>query len=202
MSDLITLSNLKDRLDIDHSNDDSRLNTLIAVVSGWVQKWTGRSFLNETRTEYLDGGEETLEVTNTPIVSVTHIKDDFESNPSAKDSDNYQVHNDSGLIYLRSKSGSAPLLGGSGGVASGVWGEGDYRWEVKYEGGFGQNTEDVPDDIKNAVKQICARLYDSPDFTINKEKLGDRDVGRGIVGEIAPVARMTLIEYDNRSEVF
>src|SRR5262245_46194811 len=73
---LDTLANLKARLGVSGSVDDSLLGLLMDSADAWVENYTGRDFAGGTYTEYFAGGAEVLILTNFPISGVTSVKVD------------------------------------------------------------------------------------------------------------------------------
>src|SRR5262245_61190493 len=73
---LDTLANVKARLGISGSADDTLLGLLMDSADAWIAIHTGRDFGGGTYTEYFDGGVGVLIVTNFPITGVTSVKVD------------------------------------------------------------------------------------------------------------------------------
>lgn len=172
--DLITKSDIKEYAGIDHSDDDSRISTLASVVSEWFKERTKRSFEDETRTEYYDGGGHSIVLVNRPLNSITHIKDTFKDNPSDIDSDLYYTDDKKGIIYRQES-----VWGASRNTAS--WPEGDSRWEVKYDAGYGTTTSDIQSELgslKFELSEIALTIYNEPDLSIVNMQSGDESASR------------------------
>ena len=75
MSQLISLSEIKDFLSIKPSNvdEDGRLSNIAVQVSSLVTSYCGREFLANTYTEYFDGGRASVFVANPPINYVSEV---------------------------------------------------------------------------------------------------------------------------------
>ena len=75
MSQLISLSEIKDFLSIKPANvdEDGRLSNIAVQVSSLVASYCGREFSANTYTEYFDGGKASVFVTNPPINYVSEV---------------------------------------------------------------------------------------------------------------------------------
>jgi len=72
---LVTLSEIKDFLEIETTREDSNLLSLIGAASNVIETFIGTLYHVESKTEYLDGsGYETLRVLTGPIFSLTKIE--------------------------------------------------------------------------------------------------------------------------------
>src|ERR1051325_4193770 len=98
---LDTLANVKARLGISGSTDDTLLGLLMDSADAWVANQTGRDFVGGTYTEYFPGYAELLILANFPIASITSVKIDPAGAYGADtliDSTNYAVHSERGVI--------------------------------------------------------------------------------------------------------
>jgi Phage gp6-like head-tail connector protein len=73
---LDTLANVKARLGITTSADDTLLGLLQTSADKYVSDWCGRDFGGGTYTEYHPGGSEFLHLRNFPVQSVTSVNVD------------------------------------------------------------------------------------------------------------------------------
>jgi hypothetical protein len=71
-----TLSNVKTRLGITSSADDTLLNVLRDSADDWISNHCDRDFGGGTYTEYHPGGSEFIHLKNYPVQSVTSVKVD------------------------------------------------------------------------------------------------------------------------------
>lgn len=153
---LDTLSNVKARLGISGSGDDTLLVLLQDSADRFIANWCERDFEGGTFTEYLPGGAEFVHLRNYPVASVTSVKVDpnyaFGSD-TVVSSSCYVVHLEWGVI----QSISGPFLPRShiGLVNSDLrtWTRGPRVVQVVYS----VTTSQVPNDVKEA----CARLIGS-----------------------------------------
>src|SRR4051812_7611240 len=98
---LDTLANVKLRLGITTSADDSLLSALMDTADEWVAQHCGRDFAGGAFTEYHPAGTAFVFLRNYPVQSVTSVKVDaaygFGSGTTLSTAD-YVVHTDRGLI--------------------------------------------------------------------------------------------------------
>jgi len=74
---IVTLANVKERLRISHTKQDTTLQIGLDAAENWIQEYCHVRY-NEagaSLTEYLDGGGLNLWPENLPIVSVTSVYD-------------------------------------------------------------------------------------------------------------------------------
>lgn len=75
MSQLISLSEIKDFLSIKPANvdEDGRLSNIAVQVSSLITSYCGREFLANTYTEYFDGGRSSVFIANPPLNYVSEV---------------------------------------------------------------------------------------------------------------------------------
>lgn len=71
---MITLSEAKAHLLVEHDADDSMIHTLISAAIGYVQNHTGRTINQATIIEAFDAFSDAMELKNTPVQSVVSVK--------------------------------------------------------------------------------------------------------------------------------
>lgn len=172
MSDLITQSQLKSYVGVEHSDSDARIGNLVSFIEGWIKDKTNRSFITSNTVERLHGGGHALVVNNFPIVTINTIKDLNEDSPTDIDSSNYDVWKEKGLIYRKGTSGFERSR------RDPQWPRGKARWEVDYDGGYGQQQDDLPENLILDLLEVGAMLYNDPDVTITSRSVGDESASR------------------------
>lgn len=93
MAQLVTLSDMKDRLGIADTSQDTFLTSEIEMISACVEGYCGRVFSESTYTQtiYIDElerGTEELNLFHYPMTNITSILDE---NGVSLDSDNYRI---------------------------------------------------------------------------------------------------------------
>ena len=138
MSDLATLTNVKEYLDIesDDTTFDSLIGRLITASSRQIEAYCGRVFEIQSYTENHDGNaSDILFLNNTPVVSVASVSIDGES----LGVDEFKVYDD----YLR--------------LVSGLFTPGRLNVSVDYTAGYyDAQTESPPSDLEDACIQLVA----------------------------------------------
>lgn len=155
---LDTLSNVKARLGITTSADDTLLGLLQDAADATIANHCHRDFEGGTFTEYFAGGLEFAHLRNFPVASVTTVKVDpayvFGADTVIPAS-GYVVHSDRGVI----QSVGGPFLptGRAGLVNADVreWTRGPRVVQVVYATATGQ----VPADVKEAYARLVGHGY-------------------------------------------
>src|SRR5262245_12735374 len=155
---LDTIANVKARLGITTSADDTLIGLLQDSADQAVANYCNRDFAGGTFTEYHPGGSEVVHLRNFPVDPVTSVKVDSahtfgaETLVSASD---YVVHTDRGVI----QSLTGPFLPRSrpGLVNAEVrtWTRGPRVVQVIYSTATGQ----VPADVKEAYARLVGHWY-------------------------------------------
>lgn len=171
----VSLVDLKLFLRIDHNEEDYFLeNTLLKSARQMAEDFTGRAFVTQTWTLWLDclpgmkssqwwdgvrdghyrtilGGGDEVVIPRPPLISVTHFK-------SYNDDDTADTFDLNGLIVdTTSQPGRIILKNG-------------YVWptnlragkaiEIEFIAGYGSPSA-VPQQIKHAILTICAQMYEN-----------------------------------------
>ena len=195
---LDTLANVKARLGITTSADDTLIGLLQDSADQAVTNYCSRDFAGGTFTEYHPGGSEFVHLRNYPVDTVTSVKVDSahafgaETLVSASD---YVVHADRGVI----QSLVGPFLPRSrpGLVNAEIrtWTRGPRVVQVVYSTATGQ----VPADVKEAYARLVGHWYrkvktdTASNFqNVQQQKYGDTFVifggeesGSGLPHEVA-----------------
>jgi uncharacterized phiE125 gp8 family phage protein len=155
---LDTLANVKARLGITTSADDTLLGLLQDSADKAVENYCNRDFAGGTFTEYHPGGSEFVHLRNFPVDAVTSVKVDatraFGPETLVATAD-YVVHADRGVI----QSVAGPFLprtrDGPVNTAVRAWTRGPRVVQVVY----GTLTGQVPADVKEAYARLVGHWY-------------------------------------------
>jgi len=155
---LDTLANVKTRLGISGSADDSLLNLLIDSAEDWIANRCGRDFAGGSFTEYFPGNVEFLLLANFPVTAVATVKVDPAGVFGADTviaSSSYVVHTERGVI--QSKVGPFVAVAERAGLVNAdrdTWTRSPRAVQVVYSTGT-----TVPDDVKEAHAQLIGHWY-------------------------------------------
>lgn len=187
---LDTLANVKTRLGVSGTADDSLLNLLIDSAEDWIANWCGRDFAGGSFTEYFPGNVEFLHLANFPVTALTSVKVDPAGAFGADTviaSSNYAVHTERGVI--QSKVGpfvAVALRDGLVNADRDAWTRSPRSIQVVYSTGT-----TVPDDVKEAHAQMVGHWYRqvktqvAVDFqNLEQQKFGD--VTLGLIAQLPP----------------
>ena len=193
----VTVAEAKNLLRIDDVNDDTLIASMITAIRQRAEEWTGRSFLTQTWTLWLDdfyfrAGNRTkslngrvIVIPRPPMQSVIFIKTyDTENSASIFDSSNYFVDAapSPGRIALNENSSWPTALRKFSSV------------EVEFIAGYGSTVSDVSEGIKQGMLQWIKLL------SANKSKLYESDESTSGLLEmnqipIPPLVRMLWEPY-------
>lgn len=143
--DLTTLSRVKSFLTITDSNDDEALQSILSSVSQYVATYCNRKFILDTYTEYLNGdGQDTIVLSNIPVVSVASLYDDTGRtySPDTLIPASEFVWWDTGIIELDTAA---------------TFAVGKKNIKVVYTAGY--NATNIPFDLQLAVWRIVQFIY-------------------------------------------
>lgn len=166
----VSLIEAKELLRIDDADNDTLISSMINAVRQRAEEWTGRAFLTQTWTLWLDqfpfrNGINSLNgrvivIPRPPMQSVTFIKTyDTENAPSIFDTSDYFVDTPTspGRIALNENSSWPTGLRKFSAV------------EIEFISGYGSLASDVPEGIKQGMLQWIKLLF------ANKSKLYESD---------------------------
>lgn len=154
----ITLTEAKTHCRVTGTDDDTYIGTLITAAREWVEDYTGRSLITQTRTYVLDAfpyGDETIVLPRPPLQSVTSVVYvDTAGANQTWDSANYTVDTDRdpGGIYL--------AYGKTWPATRSI----RHAVTITYVAGYGESTDsplstNVPQRIKQAILLIIGEMY-------------------------------------------
>jgi len=149
----VNLSNAKAHLRVSGQEDDLYITDLIIAARRYTENVLNRALITQTWEYYLDDWPETIEIPMPPLQSVTSVKyTDLDGSQSTFSSASYTVDTDSepGRIILND----------------------GYTWpndtlfptnpiQIIFVAGYGDSTQDVPADIRAAIKLTIANYYEN-----------------------------------------
>jgi len=166
--ELVSLAEAKELLRIDDSTDDNLISSMITAIRQRAEEWTGRSFLTQTWTLWLNEfpfrinnvNGRVIVIPRPPLQAVTFIKSyDTENAASIFDASDYFVD-------------SAPSPGRIALNENSSWPTGLRKFsavEIEFIAGYGYLASDVPEGIKQGMLQWIKLLF------ANKSKLYESD---------------------------
>jgi len=149
----ITLVEAKEHLRVDFSDEDTYIDTLITTARKYCESYTNKVFITQTWRQNLDIFPDVFKLKVNPVISLTSIKyyDTNEVQQTITDSsDNYQLDNLSDVAKVH--DGLVNAFPAIGSTINPI--------EVITVCGYGA-ADDVPDDIKHAIKLMVAHLYEN-----------------------------------------
>lgn len=155
---LDTLSNVKTRLGVSGSGDDTLLGLLQDSADRFIANWCERDFEGGAFTEYHPGGAEFVHLRNYPVASITSVKVDPNYAFGAESlvaSASYVTHTEWGVI----QSLAGPFLpryrNGLVNTDIHTWTRGPRVIQVVYS----VTTSAVPNDVKEAYARLIGFWY-------------------------------------------
>lgn len=177
-SEPITASEVKAFLRIDGSDEDALIASLITVAREKAESYTSRAFITQTWKAYLDcwpvgkgkwwdgvrqlpiseiqGEKQSLEIPMPPLQSITHIKTYDDADVASTFSASYyyvSVYSgeraQKGRVTLRDVATWPVYTRNADGI------------EIQFVAGYGSSASDVPTQIRQAIIQEVAYLYEN-----------------------------------------
>lgn len=146
---VITVTEMKAHLNVTLDADDALIADKIAAAELHLERFTGKAFLNQTLTASFDAFPSAIELPRAPVQSVDSIvyvdTDRVEQTLDAAD----YFTSPAGVIY--------PAIGKSFPSTANVAG----ALTVTYTAGYGETADDVPEPLREAVRQYAAHLYEN-----------------------------------------
>ena len=186
-SNLTTLEDTKEYLEIDDTGKDNLLQQLINTASQFIKTETGYEWVKTTYKELIDGERtETLILTQRPIISVTSLV----INGETIDSGNYYIYNEAGM--LKRQDVGIYDVGYTHSFRRGLlFPRGQQNIEVQYVAGY----DDVPYDLQKAVWSMVNTQLESKNYEgLESYSIGDESIKWRASGLPAEV-QQTIMKY-------
>ena len=155
MANLISLADYKTAEGIQSTKDDAKLELLISSVSQLVKTYCNNTFVDyyssaKTETFIIDYGESFVQVTESPIVTITSVKERDDATSSYEtltNNEDYYVDNTTDSIYRLSSGGAEKSFkSGKGAV------------QVIYTAGY-DGASNLPGDLQLAVIDLITYYH-------------------------------------------
>ena len=149
---LFTTAEAKDFLKVDTTADDTLIDNLIKAATQSCEEYTNQYFLDTLVTQYSDNWLEVYRLYKSPVSTLTHKKYyDSTDTLQTLTASNYILDNVSKPARIGlAVDGKLPTLADRINAV-----------EVKYTVGYGENSTDVPDGIKQAVLLTIGNWYEN-----------------------------------------
>lgn len=172
---LVTRAEYKAYQGISSTTSDTTIDSLIVKVSELVKSVCRRSFVDyvdEAKVEYSEGGSSTIELAETPVLSVSSVE--YSSNYGA---DYTTLEEYTNYVFSRTQNNLRPLLVASpppeilgyvpyGSRSNPIFPEAVNGYRITYTAGY----ETLPEDLKLAVLDLIA-YYIKNDSAVHTHKL-------------------------------
>jgi uncharacterized phiE125 gp8 family phage protein len=155
---LDTLANVKSRLGISGSTDDTLLGQLMDSADRWIAEFTGRHFEGGTFTEYFPGNVTLLHLSNYPVTAITSVKVDPSQGFGAATvlaTTSYVAHLERGVIQSKVGAFVAAAAGALVNADRDDWTRSPRAVQVVYT----TATSNVPADVKEAYALLVGQWY-------------------------------------------
>lgn len=147
----LTLTELKEFLNITGDAENNLLNSLITRSESFIESYCNLKINQTLTTEYQDGGYDDLILNHRPLIDIVSITDT--ENDLIIDSSNYTLYEKEGIISF----------------LYGNWAKGKRKWKIDYNTGF----INTPEDIKQAQLFIISHWYSNRNPMKSSESIGD-----------------------------
>jgi hypothetical protein len=161
MADLITLAEYKVAKNITSTNEDAKITPLIASVSQFIRTYCGRTFtdhytVDKTELFSILWGETSVQVSESPIVTITSITERLNLTAAYEPVTSYYVDPDTDSIHKIGQDGVTPTSFNTGNGAV----------KIIYQAGWAE----CPADLKLAVIDLVT-------YYIKEEYKPNRSIG-------------------------
>ena len=164
----VTLDEAKAHLRVDTADDDALITALISAARARAEWHTGRAFVTQSWTLWLDGWPGIIEIPLPPLQSVASVTAyALDDSATVLDAATYQVDTASSPARLTLKPNAAPpaALRRINAIA------------VAFTAGYGDAGSDVPAPVREAILKIVANFY----------------VNRGDAAAVTPAEALALL---------
>jgi len=164
----VTLDDAKAHLRVDTTDDDALITSLISAARARAEWHTGRAFVTQSWTLWLDGWPGIIEIPLPPLQSVASVTAyALDDSATVLDAATYQVDTASSPARLTLKPNASPpvALRRINAIA------------IVFTAGYGEAGSDVPAPVREAILKIVANFY----------------VNRGDAAAVTPAEALALL---------
>lgn len=136
------------------NTEASLIQSMITSARRWCEKFQNRAFITQTWDLYLDNfpTESYIRIPLPPLQSVTYLKyKDAAGSLQTMDTDNY-------IVDIKQEPGRVALIYGQSWPST--YGEAQ-AVQIRFVAGYGDDAEDVPENVRSAIKIYVADLYET-----------------------------------------
>lgn len=181
----VTLDEVKTRLRVDTTDDDTLITALITAQRQRIETLTGQALITRSVTEARDIGpaDGVLTLAVGPVSAVTEV--------AAVDEDGARTTLDAAsyLVDTASIPGRIALVTGAS------WPVSDRAmagFEIAYDAGYGGTADDTPAPLREAIFALVADAYEHRVPTDRADTSDERAMPPVVAGLIAPYQRVRL----------
>lgn len=161
----LSLAEAKQHLRLEHSDDDSSVRRMIAAARSWGENFTRRAFITQTWALYLDRLPAVIELPHPPVQSVSSVQYvDDNGDTQTLSTALYDVDIDAELARVYPAYGE-------------TWPSVRFHPKsvtVTYVAGYGDDEDDVPEDIKSGLLLHLSRLYEQREPVVTGTIISDQ----------------------------
>jgi hypothetical protein len=182
---LTTRANVKTALMITATDDDGRIDALLAQVTDFFHVYARRNFLSATLTQFYNGnGSRVLNLRRYPVSAVTSVHENLDEPRVYGASDllvantDYDFNSANGILYR----------------FGGTWPSGWKTVKVVYTGGYAT----IPGDLERAAIEVIAAKMEkgrTRSYHVTAESHQDGSVSGIVANDLTPSARRVLERY-------
>lgn len=159
----VTLTEVKDQLRVEHTDDDTLINRLISVAVAYtdVQGALGHAMISQKWGQWIDSTPPaSVKLILGPVIQVNAVKYyDTNGDLQTDTLTNYEVTGTSFASYVSPKEGFN-------------WPETQDRSDairIEYTIGYGETTADIPETLRHALMMLIGHWYDNRETTMMDE---------------------------------
>lgn len=159
----VTLTEVKDQLRVEHTDDDTLINRLISVAVAYtdVQGALGHAMITQKWGQWIDSTPpQTVKLLLGPLIAVTAVK--YYDTDGALQTDTLSNYEIFGTEF-------STTIGPKEGFAWPVTQDRPDAIRIEYTIGYGSATTDIPETLRHALMMLIGHWYDNRETTMMDE---------------------------------